>query len=152
MQTQGLDTNSSVIVNYQIDKENLNNTYVQLKLGGSVINPLTSIDKQEPIVLGSQTYNQCGNYQIDIETGITSLLVTGHSNCILEANIAYSVKMRSIMDVNYTEFMSNHSVDDFKSALASMIDVPANNIVIIDFFEGSVISDFYITADPQESA
>mmetsp|Transcript_6191 Transcript_6191/g.5594 ORF Transcript_6191/g.5594 Transcript_6191/m.5594 type:complete len:101 (+) Transcript_6191:378-680(+) len=40
LQTQGLNANSSITVTYWIDPTKLNNTYVQLKLNGSIINPL----------------------------------------------------------------------------------------------------------------
>lgn len=63
---------------------------------------MPKVTGESPIVLGTNPYNECGNYEINEKTGVVSLLVTSQSDCALEANIAYSVRMRSKLETDFT--------------------------------------------------
>jgi len=60
--------------------------------------------------------------------------------------------MRSKLETDFTEFMQDHSIDELRQFIAIQVGVNANQVVINSLIEGSVIADFYIIADPSESA
>jgi len=48
--------------------------------------------------------------------------------------------------------MEDHTLEELRQFIASQVGVSVNQVVINSLIEGSVIADFYIIADPNESA
>jgi len=80
-----------------------------------------------------------------------SILLTGASSCKIESYMAYSVKMTTKIEASYTQFMKDFGIDGYREFLSNTLGVKPERIIFENIYEGSVIAEYYVIADPDSN-